>query len=47
MKSLSRENQTDIIEASNSTLRFLDDLLNVDNITLTKWWIANALHNSN
>ena len=32
MKSLSRENQTDIIEASNSTSSYLDDLLNIDNI---------------
>ena len=32
MKSLSRENQADIIEAFNSTSRFLDDLLNIDNI---------------
>ena len=32
MKSLSRENQTDIIEAFNSTLRYLDDLLNIDSI---------------
>ena len=32
MKSLSRENQADIIEASNSTSRYLDDLLNIDNI---------------
>ena len=32
LKSLSRENQADIIEASNSTLRYLDDLLNIDNI---------------
>ena len=30
MKSLSRENQADIIEAFNS--RYLDDLLNIDNI---------------
>ena len=30
--SLSRENQTDIIEAFNSTSRYLDDLLNIDNI---------------
>ena len=28
MKSLSRENQADIIEAFNSTSRYLDDLLN-------------------
>ena len=32
MKSLSRENQADIIEASNSSSRDLDDLLNIDNI---------------
>ena len=34
MKSISRENQADIIEAFNSTLRYLDDLLNIDNIYL-------------
>ena len=32
MKSLSRENQADIIEAFNSILRYPDDLLNIDNI---------------
>ena len=32
MKSLSRKNQADIIEAFNSTSRYLDDLLNIDNI---------------
>ena len=32
MKSLSRENQADIIEAFNLTSRYLDDLLNIDNI---------------
>ena len=32
MKSLSRENQADIIEAFNSTARYLDDLLNSNNI---------------
>ena len=32
MKSLSRENQADIIEAVNYTSRYLDDLLNIDNI---------------
>ena len=31
-KSLSPENQADIIEAFNSTSRYLDDLLNIDNI---------------
>ena len=32
MKPLSRENQVDIVEAFNSTSRYLDDLLNIDNI---------------
>ena len=32
MKSLSPENHADIIEAFNSTSRYLDDLLNIDNI---------------
>ena len=32
LKSLSRENRADIIEAFNSTSRYLDDLLNIDNI---------------
>ena len=32
MKSLSRENQADIIEAFNFTLKYLDNLLNIDNI---------------
>ena len=34
MKSLSCENQADIIQAFNSTSRYLDDLLNTDNIYL-------------
>ena len=32
VKSVSPENQADIIEAFNSTSRFLDDWLNIDNI---------------
>ena len=31
MKSLSDENQADVIEAFNSTSSYLDDLLNIDN----------------
>ena len=31
MTSLSGDNQADIIEACNSTSRYLDDLLNIDN----------------
>ena len=32
MKSLSSENQADFIQAFNSTSRYLDDILNIDNI---------------
>ena len=32
VKSLSRKNQADIIEAFNSSSRYLDDLLNINNI---------------
>ena len=31
MDSLNHDNQADVIEAFNSTLRYLDDLLNIDN----------------
>ena len=31
MLSLSGNNQVDVVEAFNSTLRYLDDLLNIDN----------------
>ena len=37
MLSLSENNQTDIIEAFNSTSRYLDDLLNIDILILNKW----------
>ena len=47
MKSLSRENQAEIIEAFNSTSRYLDNLLNFDIFTLTKRWTAYTLQNSN
>ena len=36
MLSLSDNNQADIIEAFNSTSRYLDDLLNIDNPYLNK-----------
>ena len=31
MLSLSEDNQSEVIEASNSTSRYLDDLLDIDN----------------
>ena len=37
MLSLSDNNQADIIEAFNSTSKYLDDLLNIDNPYLNKW----------
>ena len=37
MLSLSDNNQSDIIEAFNSTSRYLDDLLNIDILILNKW----------
>ena len=36
MKSLSRENQAGIIEAFNSTSRYLDHLLDIDNIYINQ-----------
>ena len=47
MKSLSRENQADIIEVFNSTSRYLDDLLNTDSISFDQMWTAYTLQNSN
>ena len=47
VKSLARENQTDIIEAFNSTSGYFDDVLNIDNIYFDQWWTAYTLQNSN
>ena len=38
MTSLSNDNQADIIKAFNSTSRYLDDLLNIDNPYFEKEW---------
>ena len=37
MLSLSDNNQVDVVEAFNSTSRYLDDLLNIDNPYFNKW----------
>ena len=37
MLSVSDNNQTDIIESFNSTSRYLDALLNIDNPYFEKW----------
>ena len=39
MLSLSDNNQADIIEAFNSTSRYLDDLLNIDNLYFEQWLV--------
>ena len=47
MKFLSHENQAHIIEAFNSTSRYLDDLLNIDNINFDQMLDRISLQNSN
>ena len=37
MKSLTKEKRNDMIDAFNSTSRYLDDLLNIDK-TLNRWF---------
>ena len=37
MMSLSDDKQADIIDDFNTTLRYLDDILNIDNVFLTIW----------
>ena len=44
---LSDYNQTDIIEAFSSTSRYIDDLLNIDNPNLNKWYIELQLNKAN
>ena len=39
MDSLNHDNQADVIEAFNSTSRYLDDLLNINNLILKVWSI--------
>ena len=47
MKSLSRENQADIIEALNSISRYLNDLINIDNIYFNLMVDSSTVQNSN
>ena len=37
MMPLSDHNQADVIDAFNSTSRYLDDILNINNFILTVW----------
>ena len=43
MLSLSDDNQSEVIEAFNSTSRYLDDLLNIDNTFFIAWSIIFTL----
>ena len=38
MKSLTKEKRYDLVDALNSISRYLDDLLNIDNIHINKWF---------
>ena len=40
MASFSYHKEAEIIQAFNSTSRYLDDLLNIDNPTLKAWWVV-------
>ena len=37
MISLSDDKQADVIKAFNTTSRYLDDILNIDNVYVDKW----------
>ena len=45
MLSLSEDNQSDVIEAFNSTSRYLNDLLNIDNSSMIAWSTVFTLQN--
>ena len=45
MSSLSEDNQSDIIEAFNSTARYLDELLNIDHDFFDSMVNRNSLQN--
>ena len=45
MLSLSHDNQSEVIKAFNSTSRYLDDLLNIDQTSLIAWSIIFTLQN--
>ena len=45
--SLSDDKQADIIDAFNTTSRYLDDILNITNVILTLWEVKFTLQSSN
>ena len=44
MMSLSDDKQADVIDAFNITSRYLDDILNINNVILTIWLVKYTLH---
>ena len=47
MMSLSDDKQADVIDAFNTTSRYLDDILNINNVYLTIWLVKYTLQSSN
>ena len=47
MMSLSDDKQADVIDAFNTTSRYLDDILNINNVILTIWLVKYTLQSSN
>ena len=47
MMSLSDDNQTGVIDAFNTTSRYLDDILNINMFILTIWLVIFTLQSSN
>ena len=47
MMSLSDDNQTGVIDAFNTTSRYLDDILNINMFILTIWLVKFTLQSSN
>ena len=47
MMSLSDDKHADVIDAFNSSSRYLDDILNINNVILTIWLVKYTLQSSN
>ena len=43
MMSLSDDKQADIIDAFNTTSRYLDDILNINNFYFARWYVKYTL----
>ena len=47
MMSLSDDKQADVIDPLKTTSRYLDDILNINNVFLTIWLVKHTLQSSN